>query len=225
MIALASIRQKLDTAKTMGLNWCVFCKGHSLLLKGLQRAYGFDPWHAINPTGCRPYKKHVADLVSALQPERVVEVGCGLGDILVKIRCSERIGIDPELAVLKAASLVHPFSSVRWIAGDLSGLAGVAGRIDVLVAIGWVHGVSPENLERLFAPHLNRIRHVVVDAFNSDANPYPYKHNFRFLESVGRCVDVSTPAADPVRRYLVYEIGDRAAGPRVGVSNALTGGS
>ena len=47
------------------------------------------------------------DLVNALTPERVVEVGCGLGDILSRIEARDRFGLDEDANVIRAARFLH----------------------------------------------------------------------------------------------------------------------
>src|SRR5882724_2411371 len=51
-------------------------------LRTIRRVFRFDEWHANAPYACRPYKKSVVDLANSLRPNTVVEVGCGLGEIL-----------------------------------------------------------------------------------------------------------------------------------------------
>lgn len=207
---MRSILAKLATARRMGVAWCFFCKGQALLFSILRAVYRFDPWHAANPAGCRPYKRHVAEVANSLNPCSVMEVGCGLGEILVQIRARRRIGVDPERGVLRAARLLHPASGVHWMHGDLLLLQSISGPIDLLLAIGWVHGVSPQELERLIVPHAHRIKYILVDAFNSDESPYPFKHDFAFLERMAERIHVSTPVDDPVRRYMVFQVNVQA---------------
>jgi hypothetical protein len=135
----------------------------------------------------------------------VVEVGCGLGDIISNIKSPIRYAIDPDKGAIRAARIVNPLSDIEWIVGDLSELDRVRDHIDVLLAIGWVHVVSPEYLKKLIAPHYPRIRYIVVDKFNEWDNP-PFKHDFAFLEEIAKCIRVSTPKEDPIRQYLIYEV-------------------
>ena len=41
---------------------------------------------------CRPYKREVVDIVNSLRPNSVVEVGCGLGEIVGRACARERFG-------------------------------------------------------------------------------------------------------------------------------------
>lgn len=52
----------------------------------LYHSYGFDTWHIANGSRNRPYKKLLAAQINDLEGKLglAVEIGCGLGDILVK---------------------------------------------------------------------------------------------------------------------------------------------
>lgn len=200
------IERKIGTARKKGLKWCIFCKGYSFILKHMQMIYGFDPWHSDNLTSCRPYKKYVAVLVSDLCPHKVVEIGCGLGDIISNIEAFEKFGIDPSQPAISAAKLLYPFSNTRWLVGDLSDLNQVSGHIDVLLAIGWVHEVSADYLENLISPHVNRISYILLDKFNYWQGS-KYQHDFCFMNKFGKCVKDATPEDDSIRNYLLYKLG------------------
>jgi len=163
---------KLDTARKKGLRWCLFCKIYSYILKGLKNLYGFDQWHADNPITCRPYKLYIANLLNGFNPKVVVEVGCGLGDIICATTAKKRYGLDPDQGAIGAAKLLHPFSDVRWLRGDLSNLNFVGeDNIDILVAVGWVHLVSPDYLKACILPHGHRIKYIILDKFTEWSTP------------------------------------------------------
>src|SRR4051812_17445146 len=94
----------------------VRCKADRAWLSCVGRMFELDPWHANAPYSCRPYKKSVVDLVNSLKPERVVEIGCGLGEILVRIQARHRFGLDTDADVIRAARFLHP-GTVHWIQG------------------------------------------------------------------------------------------------------------
>jgi len=75
------------------------CRIDRLGLGALRLLFGFDRWHASAPYSCRPYKELVVELANALQPSIAVEVGCGLGDIISRIKAADRFGIDSDHAL------------------------------------------------------------------------------------------------------------------------------
>src|ERR1700757_3230744 len=76
----------------------------------LQRAYGFDRWH-VGHAG----EAYAADIVRYLNAwpaadrGSVVEIGCGLGDILRHLACGNRLGLDRDPGALGAARLLSRF--------------------------------------------------------------------------------------------------------------------
>ena len=199
--------RKFATLRRCGVRHMLAIRAHCLFLGALRMVYKFDRWHSTNPYCARPYKKTLVDLVNSLAPSTVVDVGCGLGDILWRVRAEERYGIDPDLGAIRAAPVLHP-GKIRWIHGDSSvinsTLSGI--KIDCLIMVGWIHGISPEQLSSILLPLLTRVKYCILDAFNSDLAPYPYKHDFGFLTNLATCVSVVNPVNDDIRRLLVYKI-------------------
>ena len=209
---MALIIQKFQTVRRLGLRYCIACKGVSFLIHQLEKILSVNSWHSSNIYSCRPYKPHVVGLVSKLNPQVIVEVGCGLGDILSNIRAHSKYGIDPDGSVIRLGKILHPFSGVKWMKGDLTDLVKVPGRIDTLILIGMLHYISPEFLEKTLTPHLSRIHYLVLDQFNEVYAPKwgincpPFEHDFTFLQKYTECISVTIPEGDSVRRYFVYKV-------------------
>lgn len=191
-----------------GLGARVRCRCERSWLGAVRRVFKFDPWHVSATYACRPYKRRVVEIVNSLRPGLVAEVGCGLGDILTRIRASERIGVDLDAAVIRAARFLHP-RAAHWIHGDASALATAvpAGRrVDCLIMVNWIHNLSPAVLHDCLLPLLNRVDHLVVDAIDADASgSYRYRHDFAFLAA--HCVRVSAlrVPGEP-RTFLTFRI-------------------
>jgi ubiquinone/menaquinone biosynthesis C-methylase UbiE len=184
----------------------VRCRLDRLWLTALRRVLRFDAWHAAAPYSCRPYKKTVVELANALRPQVAVEVGCGLGDILSRIKARERLGFDTELAVVRAARWLHPMRA-RWVHGDATDvLSYTSRRIDCLIMVNWIHNLSPERLAACLRPLLPHVSHLIVDAIHPDApGTYRFRHDFQFLSDVAeRIADVAV-AAEP-RNLVVFKI-------------------
>lgn len=158
----------------------------------LQRVYGFDRWH-VGHAG----EQYAADIVRylnawpAARRDRVVEIGCGLGDILLNLHFRERLGLDRDpgaiaaarfLARLKGGGRFEPFEFPR------SNLTGV---FDAIVVVNWIHEVDPEELRRalqnLVAHHLRPGGAVVLDTVDDPA--YRYNHDVHFLAPPGTAIE------------------------------------
>ncbi len=174
-----------------------------IVLQVFRLLFGFEPWHARSPDSSRPYRKQLAALVNDLAPICVVEVGCGLGGILSRVKAERRHGYDREPAVIRAARFLHG-RSVQFTVG---GFGQVSDKdIDVLMAVNWMHEFPPEQIERWILPLLPTVRYFLVDAINpGSAGGYRYFHDFHFLDQKARPVSVSA-LAEPNRRFILWEV-------------------
>jgi len=140
----------------------------------LRRKYRFDPWHT-SPIEARPYALDLCSFVNELvQTEAlhsVVEIGCGLGTIIGRIRARELAGYDLDEKVIAAARKIK--STIPFSAGSFADIRDR--RIDVLIAVNFMHQIPPDQLKKLFTEFLgrNRVKYLVVDEV-----PYEYYHNF-----------------------------------------------
>jgi SAM-dependent methyltransferase len=143
----------------------------------------FDPWHRM-PLAAKDYACGIIGHLNALPPERrgrVADIGCGLGDILFNLDFDERLGLDSDPAVLKAAEIVRR--------SHFKGDAGFAvftfpedrleGRFDAVIMAGWLHGVPPEpsrqGIARVFAENIRPGGCLVIDTVSKIG--YPYRHD------------------------------------------------
>jgi hypothetical protein len=174
-----------------------------IALHALRLLFGFEPWHARSPDSSRPYRKQLARLVNDLAPVCVVEVGCGLGGILSRVKAERRHGYDRDPAVIRAARILHG-RSVQFSVGGFEQVSDKG--IDVLMAINWMHEFPPEQIERWILPLLPRIRYLLVDAINpGSVGGYRYFHDFHFMDKKARPASVSA-SAEPNRRFILWEV-------------------
>jgi hypothetical protein len=184
------------------------CRIDRLGLAVLRLPFGFDRWHVSAPYSCRPYKGLVVELANALQPTIVVEVGCGLGDIISRVKAADRIGIDSDARVIRAARFLH-WGRGFWFHGDGNCIKRVVSEertIDCLIMVNWIHNLSPERLSELLLPLLPRTRYLILDAIDADGpNSYRHKHDFEFLSKVTRKLSASRVRGEP-RSLVVFEV-------------------
>jgi SAM-dependent methyltransferase len=118
----------------------------------LRWVFGFDLWH-VNRIGDRPYALRVISYLNGLPSDRrgrVVEIGCGLGDILRRLRFRERLGLDADPAVLRAARVLAGVSRDRPRFASFSFPNRLDRRYDAIVMVNWPHLVEEDQLR----PHL-----------------------------------------------------------------------
>ena len=161
---------------------------------GLQLAYGFDRWH-VGHGG----EQYAADIVRALnawpEPDRqaVVEIGCGLGDIIRRVRFQERVGLDRDPRVLRAARLLGAFEGARRTRFEVFEFpaARLTGIYNAIVMVNWIHAIDPERLHQslslYYAQHLRPGGAIVLDTVEDSA--YGYNHDVRRLAPAGASID------------------------------------
>jgi hypothetical protein len=196
------------TALRVGV-WGKFrCRADRLGLEALRLLFGFDPWHASAPYSCRPYKALVVEMANSLEPSIVVEVGCGLGEIISRVNAVERFGIDSDVRVIRAARFLHRGRGF-WIHDDASCIQRIVPpelSIDCLIMVNWIHNLNPERLSKLLLPLLPRTRYLILDAIDADGpNSYLYKHDFSFLELVTSRLSASRVRGEP-RSFVLFEV-------------------
>lgn len=173
-------------------------------LETLRLVFGFDRWHSRSPDSARPYRAQISALVNKLDPASVVEVGCGLGGILSRINAERRHGYDQDPAAIRAARFLHG-PSVEFTVGGFEQVDD--DRIDVLIAVNWMHGFSSEQVEQWISPLLPKARYLLVDTIIPGApGNYPFLHNFEFLGDKARQLRVESVASEPHRRFILWEI-------------------
>jgi SAM-dependent methyltransferase len=176
------------------------------LLRGVFR---FDEWH-IAPYNARPYAKLVVDELNTL-PLRssVVEIGCGLGDILRRLRFSQKRGLDQDSHVLNAAAFLtrisNPGGGKTVFKTATFPDQHLVGNFDAIVLVNWIHHLAPEvlkaSLERLVAVNLNFGGVLVFDVVANES--YRYNHDWKYLTGE---LDCRTRLVGPLEygRYIVF---------------------
>ncbi len=154
------------------------------LLRGFLR---FDPWHRA-PLAAKDYAVGIIEHLNALPRERrgrVADIGCGLGDILLNLDYEERLGLDSDPAVLKAAGIVrrsHRKGSARFAAFSFPE-DRLEGLFDAIILTNWPHAIAPPALKagivRLFRDHVSPGGCLVIDTVSK--NGYPHRHDAVFL--------------------------------------------
>ena len=109
---------------------------------------GIERWHAGGEQR-HPYRQEILRRLHARAPGSMLEIGCGLGDILCRVPAPRRLGGDVSARVLWAARLSHP---LQWLArgarfatmrlGD-----PVPGRFDAVVCVNFIHIIPPADLQ------------------------------------------------------------------------------
>lgn len=179
----------------------------------LQRQFGFHPWHVQSPYSRRSYKARVVRLVNAQEPETVVEIGCGLGEIVARTRALYRHGFDRELAAVAAATVPHGHNT-HFHHGELhrpEDIARLVGRpIDVIVAVNWPHMLPIEEIDHALARlHQHLPLHVlIIDTIRPDRQGYEHYHSISDVARLGTILTTHS-GGDGIRDLHVVKLHKR----------------
>lgn len=177
--------------------------------KLLRRMFGFDEWH-ISPYSGRAYAGFVVDQLNALPLRNsVLEIGCGLGDILRRLRFNQKRGLDQDPCVLNAASFITQFSNPGGgqviFEPAIFPNGPLVGNFDAIVLVNWIHHLAPavlkDGLKQLFSANLNPHGVLIFDVVANES--YRFNHDWRYLTSE---LDCQTRLFGPFEygRYLVF---------------------
>jgi SAM-dependent methyltransferase len=159
------------------------CTYRKRLYKVLQKIFKFDKWH-ISSIKERDYAmylvKYINDnLYDLVYSKKIIEVGCGLGDIIssVKIKNTEKIGYDLSAKVIRIAKIIHP--NCKFNVGSFNEINNE--KIAVLIAVNFLHGFDEHTIEEWFNYVIqnNDIDMIVVDKVQTP--PYEYSHDYEVL--------------------------------------------
>lgn len=159
------------------------CTYRKRLYKVLQKIFKFDKWH-ISSIKERDYAmylvKYINDnLYDLAYSKKIIEVGCGLGDIIssVKIKNTEKIGYDLSAKVIRIAKIIHP--NCKFNVGSFNEINNE--KIAVLIAVNFLHGFDEHTIEEWFNYVIqnNDIDMIVVDKVQTP--PYEYSHDYEVL--------------------------------------------
>lgn len=143
----------------------------------LQRCFKFDPWH-ITPINFRPYAQQIVKYINeeciVKENDIVVEIGCGLGEILHYIKSTQRKGYDISKEAISAARLLD--RKIKFKRGTFTEVSEK--KVDVLITVNFIHGIDGDSLKRYYECLIRKCqpKYIVVDEVRS--KEYQYNHKF-----------------------------------------------
>mgnify|MGYP000377131843 CR=1 FL=1 len=159
----------------------------------LQKKYGFDKWHSATPFEARVYKKNVVQLASQLDVERVVEIGCGLGEIISRVDAKDRIGVDRESAVIEAARHLYK-SKCKFYSIELSKFAEEYpnDQFELLIMVNWIHEISWKDLSGSIKDIVAtfNVKYLLVDSVDQAVGGFQNYHSKEQFSTLGPIVDM-----------------------------------
>jgi len=165
------LRKKFYRIKVLGIFNLFRCFYWRFKLKILAHSNGLtlDPWHIKSNIYCRPYKWKVVEVANSLNPNCVIEIGCGLGEIISRVKAQHRIGIDIDKSCIYLANKLN--SGPLYIEGSFDRVLTLqAKEIDLLIMINFIHGIPMDTLNF----YVNQIldfktcKYIITDRYKED---------------------------------------------------------
>lgn len=121
-------------------------RDNKIIRKMLSKCFKFGEWHLIPLSE----KKYAQDIIRILNENydivSVVEIGCGLGDILSNLKGKKCVGIDTSKEVIYAAKILSP--KIEYHIGSFSQLQHK--KIDCLITVNFIHMIPSKDLKNIY---------------------------------------------------------------------------
>ena len=202
ILAVILHKRRLSTKRIL------FLAKETILFRLLRHVFRFDEWHVHNLYENRPYKKKIVETVNKLHPKVVVEIGCGLGEILSKVRAEARIGIDADRNALRAARLLNWREHITFIDGSINAASDIPqSEIDCLIMINWLHKIPGREIVEEMKQLLQhkKVRYLVVDEILEGIDGYRFHHEFRKILKDSFAGYAETEDSEGIRQIVILK--------------------
>lgn len=208
---MVSLSRYINRLKKIGLSKFILGVSERIRNYFFYKIYKFDYWHVGATYHLRPYKSEVVNIVNSIKPKTVIEIGCGLGDILHYVNASQKIGIDTDKNVIKAAKLLY--KGISFHTGSLEASSIIESEtyntqsIDILIMINWTHNIKFSEIKNSII-NINKktpIKYILADIINENACGYKYKHTCLEYSEIGTIVSINN-CDDNIRKLLLVKV-------------------
>lgn len=153
----------------------------------LRLIFNFDRWH-ISTLYERRYAQDIIYFLNQLNSEQknsVVEIGCGLGDIVRNLKFKNKIGFDKEENVLKAARFINYLTTKRAKFSEFNFPSYISDKHNVIIMVNWIHHIKPELLKEAVANYFDKnileTGCIILDTVQE--KNYEFNHDINYLTS------------------------------------------
>lgn len=143
----------------------------------VHREINFAEWH-LSVIEERPYAIYLIQLINSMQRhDIVVEIGCGVGDLLSKINSKYKIGYDISSNAIEAGQILFP--ELELEVGSFNNVKEK--NIDVLIAVNFLHMLEENDLTKNFEVLFKKcfVKYILVDSLDSEH--YKNNHDYNRL--------------------------------------------
>ena len=188
------------------------CIIERLRYKLLLHNQNIDPWHFKGTFECRIYKKFVYKLVEEYQPSLYIDIGCGLGDILSRIKLppKNKIGFDIDKGLEESIKKIYKnkfifFNNKKILFKHLSEINSE--KKIIITMLNFCHNLSSEDLKSMLLKYQKCLGKyiLIIDNIFIYAEEYKYNHH-NFLYSHKGLIEYHDKI-DNLRSLYVLNIG------------------
>jgi hypothetical protein len=141
--------------------------------------FKFDKWHFRATYYCSPYKKSAVDIINKniSNSDIVVEVGCGIGEIISRINCRTRIGIDRCANVINAAKFYNRKENIKFISGSFN---SIDTNFDHILLLNFTHEISENKLIGILKIMIlkHNPKTIFIDSYHNNYFKHLRHHDF-----------------------------------------------
>lgn len=172
--------------------------------------FDFNKWH-ISLLEERKYAQDIIKYLNLKSPDfqtKIVEIGCGLAEIIRKANYIDKTGVDYDVHVLKAAKYLSRIENVQGIKFQVFNFpeSRLKGKFNVILMVNWIHNIQSsvlkENLELYFNNNLSQNGEIIIDIIEKNKN-YKFNHLVDFLISELNCSKECLGTYDGFRKIWI----------------------
>ena len=158
--------------------------------------YNYDiyKWHLSGTFYCRKYKMISLNIIHSLKPSIYIDLGCGLGEILsrVKLDVSRKLGYDKDVRLNEIIQSFHKKKFKFFINEDslfyyANNLSKSDNDLIVISILNFAHNLSEFYLKKIIKRNYDKLGfHILlIDNINEKKEIYKYNHHKYLLNHNG----------------------------------------
>lgn len=164
--------------------------------------FKFDSWH-LRASQNLGYVESILEMANRLEErKKVVEIGCGLGNILKNLDFQVKHGYDIDKKIIAAAKILGAleFNSAQFFQGGYQEIITL-NDYDLVVMINWPHTIDSRTLQKILESIKNRILTPNGFIIIEGVPGYRHYHDESFFNQLGNIIN--TKNIDGREIYLI----------------------